>query len=695
MSDWSLPTVSSTYTNYTAQINAKFSDLALGLDPAVVTQTNVVTNSVRWNSANAYWEKYNGSAWAALAASYAINITGSAAKLTTARAIAASGDATGTIPFDGTAGVTIPLVLATVNSNITATGSASTVPVITANAKGLVTSVSSTAIAIAWSAIISGKPTTLAGYGVTDAVSNAGGTPSIQTGLFASRPAAGTAGRVYLATDTSGTWSDTGAAWVLIEPAMTGDVTSPAGGTVTTLATVNANVGAFGSATQSTIITLDGKGRATAASVATITPAWGSVSSKPAPNGIAFIDSGGNYTAATATQMTSAMGTAASGVTGALAAADWATFNGKQPALSAATTSANGYLTSADWTTFNGKQVATGNATTTTSGFLTTTDWNTFNNKQAALPAATAGANGYLTSADWTTFNNKQGAMAAATTSVSGYLTSTDWNTFNGKQVAGTYVNTVNGNSGAVTAVQVSAAATAGYGFTPYSNANPSGFTSASSTDTLTNKTISGSSNMLTNVPAAALSGAVSIANGGTGATTAAAARTSLGAQADLGFVAGTRMPFAQAAAPTGWTQDTTDNAINRMLRVVATAGGGIGGSHSPILNSVVASHTHGFTTGNMSTDHSHAMTDPGHRHTIIADGRSVEINNSTGSGNSNGGFSGGQNIVNGQYTNTVGTGAYTVGVSANHTHSGSTDNGSSQTNWTPRYIDMIICSKN
>jgi hypothetical protein len=81
-------------------------------------------------------------------------------------------------------------------------------------------------------------------------------------------------------------------------------------------------------------------------------------------------------------------------------------------------------------------------------------------------------------------------SMAAATSSVPGYLTAADWTTFNNKQPAGsyqpagTYVNTVDGNSGAVTAAQVSAAATAGYGFTPYSNANPAGYTSNTGTVT-------------------------------------------------------------------------------------------------------------------------------------------------------------------------------------------------------------------
>jgi hypothetical protein len=60
-------------------------------------------------------------------------------------------------------------------------------------------------------------------------------------------------------------------------PALTGDVTTTAGAVATTLATVNANVGTFGSATQSVQLTANGKGLLTAAANVTITPAIGSV----------------------------------------------------------------------------------------------------------------------------------------------------------------------------------------------------------------------------------------------------------------------------------------------------------------------------------------------------------------------------------------------------------------------------------
>lgn len=60
--------------------------------------------------------------------------------------------------------------------------------------------------------------------------------------------------------------------------ALTGDVTASGTGSVAaTLATVNSNVGSFGTATQSPTLTLNGKGLVTAASNTTITPAESSV----------------------------------------------------------------------------------------------------------------------------------------------------------------------------------------------------------------------------------------------------------------------------------------------------------------------------------------------------------------------------------------------------------------------------------
>lgn len=145
-------------------------------------------------------------------------------------------------------------------------------------------------------------------------------------------------------------------------------------------------------------------------------------------------------------------------------------------------------------------------------------------------------------------------------------------------------------------------------------------------------------------------------------------------------FASGTRMPFAQAAAPTGWTQDITDNANNRMLRVVSSAGGGVGGSDSPIVNSTtMVAHTHTFT-GSALAAHTHS--DAGHQH-------SIETRNTL--------TQGGPNATNAWFN--VNASATGVGYANIQASSAGTPAGSNSTttgvSWTPRYIDMIICSKN
>lgn len=175
-------------------------------------------------------------------------------------------------------------------------------------------------------------------------------------------------------------------------------------------------------------------------------------------------------------------------------------------------------------------------------------------------------------------------------------------------------------------------------------------------------------------------------------------------AQSYTSLPAGTRLPFAQSTAPTGWTQVSDDTTNNRMLRVVNGGGGNVGGSHSPIVNNVVPAHTHWFSTGNVSADHSHVIQDPGHAHGVYDPGHShVNTAGDAGSGpnlgsgnnNSRAPRNGGAAATTGIALYAAATGIWNSGITSNHTHSGSTDNGSSQTNWQPRYIDMIICKKN
>lgn len=70
-----------------------------------------------------------------------------ATKLQTSRTLALSGDGTGSASFDGSANATIALTLATVNTNTGQFGSATAIPIITVNGKGLVTAVSTANIA--------------------------------------------------------------------------------------------------------------------------------------------------------------------------------------------------------------------------------------------------------------------------------------------------------------------------------------------------------------------------------------------------------------------------------------------------------------------------------------------------------------------------------------------------------------------
>lgn len=218
-------------------------------------------------------------------------------------------------------------------------------------------------------------------------------------------------------------------------------------------------------------------------------------------------------------------------------------------------------------------------------------------------------------------------------------------------------------------------------------------------------------------------------------------------------FPAGTRMPFAQLSAPTGWTQVNDDTTNDRMLRVVNGSGAGTGGVQSPILMNVVPSHTHTYsatsstenathyhafsaTTGNQSADHyhafsgtssagsphSHGVSDPGHTHTLKGwAGNDVNFGTYNLSTDDQYGGPTAANGIDGNYTGisinneSAHTHTYsgnTTGVSVGHNHAvtgntgnesavhahtvaGTTDSGSSATNWQPRYLNLIICQKN
>ena len=132
----------------------------------------------------------------------------------------------------------------------------------------------------------------------------------------------------------------------------------------------------------------------------------------------------------------------------------------------------------------------------------------------------------------------------------------------------------------------------------------------------------------------------------------------------------GTKMMFYQAAAPTGWTIDST--VTDNMLRIVdgtILAGGAAGGTDDPVLNDKVPTHTHPFTTND----------DGAHTHIV----NPAKYYEGTGSNVWPGG--------NGP----MGTGNHNFETtSTTHQHAGTTDSNGSPSDWVPRFANVILCTK-
>lgn len=153
----------------------------------------------------------------------------SAGKLATARALALTGDATGSLTFDGSADASMAVTLA--NSGVTA----GTFTKVTVDAKGRVTAATTQTAAdipaLDWSKITSGKPTNLTGYGVSSATLKA-----IEGLAMAADKAI-----YFTAAGTAAVMTMTGAARALLDNADSAAMRATLGAASTSAATTTAN----------------------------------------------------------------------------------------------------------------------------------------------------------------------------------------------------------------------------------------------------------------------------------------------------------------------------------------------------------------------------------------------------------------------------------------------------------------------
>ena len=147
-------------------------------------------------------------------------------------------------------------------------GTSTTVPILTVNLQGQITSATTTSFSVDFANVTS-KPTTLAGYGITDAQPlnvNLTALAGVGTAGILIKTGSGTATSRSIAAGTGITVAD-------------GD--GVAGNPTITLSNTAVTTGIYGNATSAPVITINQQGQITSAGDIVITPAWSSVTSTP------------------------------------------------------------------------------------------------------------------------------------------------------------------------------------------------------------------------------------------------------------------------------------------------------------------------------------------------------------------------------------------------------------------------------
>ncbi len=273
-----------------------------------------------------------------------------ATKWATARNLSLTGDATATLSaVDGTAAVSAALTLATVNSNVGSFGSTTAIPVLTVNAKGLVTAASTATIA-----------TTLT-------ISDAESTPNTDT--------------VNLLSDTLTFTGGTG----LTSTVSDNDVSIALDNTAVT-------AGSYGSTTAIPTFTVDAQGRMTAAGTAALATTL-NITGDSGSDAVALLSETLDFEGSTGVTTTVSDDKVSIAIGQAVGTSDNVTFNN---------VTVNGVLNSDDVTaatmTASGNVVVQGNLTV--NGTTTTVNSNTvaigdsimlLNNDETGTPSENAG----------------------------------------------------------------------------------------------------------------------------------------------------------------------------------------------------------------------------------------------------------------------------------------------------------------
>ncbi|QDK37231.1 hypothetical protein [Bdellovibrio sp. NC01] len=210
----------------------------------------------------------------------------------------AASDLSGTLPAANLPAFTGDVTSSAGSATLTlaATGTAGTYYKVTTDSKGRVTSGASSLVAadipsLDWAKITTGKPNSLSGYGINDPlVSNAGGTPSIQTGLDAAKPGSPSAGAIYFATDTFKIYQFNSGAWAVLATA------NGTGGTITAL---TSDVSASGSG--SVAATVNAVGGSTAANIHNAELLANAATNANTPSTLVKRDGSGNFAASNIT----------------------------------------------------------------------------------------------------------------------------------------------------------------------------------------------------------------------------------------------------------------------------------------------------------------------------------------------------------------------------------------------------------